>query len=36
MKKISVEPSKKGYRDFLLVIIDNTTNEEDREWAEMN
>jgi len=33
MKKISVEPSKKGYRDFLLVIIDNTTNEEDREWA---
>ena len=30
---ISVEPSKKGYRDFLLVVIDDTTNEEDREWA---
>tara|TARA_Y100001937_G_scaffold13467_1_gene17741 strand:- start:40239 stop:40670 length:432 start_codon:yes stop_codon:yes gene_type:complete len=33
MKKISIEPSRKGYRDFLLVIIDDTTNEEDREWA---
>jgi hypothetical protein len=33
MKKISVEPSKKGYRDFLVLIIDDTTNEEDREWA---
>lgn len=33
MKEVSVEPSRKGYRDFLLVIIDDTTNEEDREWA---